>query len=217
MWDRKEARRMLGEGKWDGYLRHAVRKLIHKLPQGLSDRFEYMLQEFRCYALEAIDDFDPENNPNVSFTTYLVKHLSIRSYQWFNWAWLAQNQPRGHGVYHISAYEDRSGSVFDTPERRCSFPQAEFNELLEVLSESSRVKLIALLHLTDEDTLESFVKVRADATAEDLLPEEYQTLALISAQKIVAKTLGISEQEAREFILEVRVLLPTYFSSVDVA
>ena len=100
---------LLAEGEFDGYLIHAVNKLRPKLPLPLPD-FNDLLQQTRVWALEAIDMFV---QADAEFTTFLFKHLNIRSMQWFNYCWMPCNQPSNRWVLAFSLLEGEDGSNFD--------------------------------------------------------------------------------------------------------
>jgi hypothetical protein len=204
MWTRELARESLAKGEYDGYLKDAVRKLFRRLPLGYPRDHQSMMQEFRLYALEAIRDFDQEKHPNIKFQNYLYGHLRIRSYQWFNWAWLQQNHPRGAGVYHFSECAILSGREFDPTSNIREYPRrspenmrfaVEFNELKANLTDNSREVLQHLLDVLDEKLLLTFTKYYSE--------------------KEIAKLLDFDIMDVIAFVAEITALAPLYISSIQ--
>lgn len=113
-WSIELGRQLLSDGKYDGYLKHAVGMLRAKLPNPVPE-WEDLYQSFVIYALEAIDDFRTDRD--CKFTTYLFAHLRMRSMQWFNTAWQRQNTPADRWIVNISALKDYSGGSDDDGEK----------------------------------------------------------------------------------------------------
>jgi hypothetical protein len=193
-------RYQLGQGSFDGYLKDAVNRLQPKLPKDFLSR-EDMLQGMTVYALEAIRDYNPTHHSHAQFTTYLVKHLRVRSLQWFNWAWLPMNHPKDHGIRHLSAYDGPCGSPSDegfdpeAPPGEDPTVELELGELFHAASDRSRQILAYLLAYVDDPLIEAF-------QAQDFCIR-------------VSSLTGMHRGEIQLFVWEMRELLPTYISSIN--
>lgn len=126
-WDRKEALALLSSGEYDGYIKDAITKLRSKLPLPLAP-WDDFYQEFSVFCMEAIEKFKPERG--AKFTTFLYKHLNLRSHQWFNWAWMPKNHEAGQWTYSFSQLESRDYS--GTTEERKFDPADRTNVLFSV-------------------------------------------------------------------------------------
>jgi hypothetical protein len=190
-----ELRERLGKKEFDGLLVLEVKKLMKKLPipRVHGDTFQEMMQDFRVYALEAIDDFDMNNR--TKFSSYLMVHLKIRSIQWFNWAWMGKNRPKGGSITLFSTLEN--GDSFDPIYYRENVAlDLELCELLSFLSKSSRMILIHLFGRIDEPLIKAF---RGDFDR-------------VCAK--IARMTGYSRLEIGRFLLEIRKLIPEHIEHI---
>jgi hypothetical protein len=193
VWNSELARRDLASGEFDGYIIDAASKLFKRLPRGYQD-FDDILQVMRGYTLEAIDDFRQDEHPDTKFTTYLFGHLRMRSLQWFNWAWLPMQHPKGAGVFHFSAYEEFSEDGEFNPSLHIEHNERELeiSELLTQLSDRSKEILKCLLGVIDENLLEAF----------------YST----NFEREVSRLTGFEAWEVRLFREEMQEDLPKFVS-----
>lgn len=145
-WDRKAALIRLSNGDFDGYIKNAITKLRSKLPLPLAS-WEDFYQEFSVFCMEAVEMFKPELG--AQFTTFLYKHLNMRSHQWFNWAWMPKNHESGHWTYTFSQL---SGEGVDGEEKKFD-PTSRTNTLFSV----ELLELKAQLSLRNKELFEYFL------------------------------------------------------------
>lgn len=195
---KEELRMRLALKEFDGLLISEVKKLVRKLPISRTpkDTFSAMMQEFRMYCLEAINDFDMSRN--TKFTSYLVIHLRIRAMQWFNWAWMSKNQPIGSSIVLFSIYENLDNDYeFDPTSYHDNVSlDLELCELLGSLSKKSKLILINLFGRIDEPLIKAF-KGDFDRVVGR-----------------VAKITGYNRYEVGRFLREIREILPEYIDHI---
>lgn len=91
-WNADDERQKIANGAYDGYITNYVKSILPKLPHPRPE-FSDAFQEFVGYALEAVELFREDRG--CTFSTFVYRHLGLRSYQWFNVSWMARNQPKG--------------------------------------------------------------------------------------------------------------------------
>lgn len=200
-WDPEEARALLAQNCYDGYLKDAVSKLRPKLPQPLPD-WEDLFQEFTGCALEAIEAYDPDNPNGAAFTTYLYRHLHIRALQMFNVAWMRSATPENRWILRFSqvgggtsAAEGDEQTVWD-PTRVSENP-------------SRRIELTEFRESLSERTLQLF-----DWFVENLAyGEEYDVLKSFASfhyRARIAQLTGLNRWEIDAFVNELKEKAPIY-------
>lgn len=185
------------QGLFDGYLKHAVNKLLPRLPYcHLLKNREELLSEVRLWTIEAINFFDPErigtNGEYIYFEVYLFQHLRIRSYQVYKTAWLQKKQGKNK-VNSLKEYED-----FVEINPRSSFPM-ELHEFLNSLTSQSRKVVLQLLKVNEEKLLRLFTR-RFTVTHKEYIP----------GMKKLVKLTGLPRYEITNTIKEVKNKIP-YF------
>ena len=185
-------RKEISQDVYLGYELHAVKKLFPKLPKNHTT-FDDALAWFRLYALEAADMYDPSSA--ASFTTFLYKHLSIRSHQDFNYAWSKTRQPSSW-VFNFSHFErDINGERQWEPARvNCTTGlRWEIGDLLSKMSARS------------SQLLQWMLDVMTDA---QLGPGLLACFESDRNVREVQKYTGLSEDEITTLVDEVRQLAP---------
>lgn len=196
---RQVMRERVGKGEFAGYEKHIGGKLYRKLPLGVTT-FDDVLSEMRMYVIEAIDLYDVDRG--AAFETFLYKHLSIRSMQWFNYAWMRKNHPNGKWVYSWSVLAEGAKRKLDTEESFDPTSVSEDNstwleirEFLGVLTPPSQRILKMLLPLADSNLIAAF-------------KSPYYRMR-------VSQMTGLGYDEVEVFVRECREKLPKYLSSIS--
>lgn len=159
VWDKEQTKLDIANDVYLGYERDAANKLYPKLPKGRED-FEDLLAWMRLHAIEAAELYKVPSK--AQFSTFLYKHLQIRSLQWFNWVWLPKVQPQTwqHRFSELQGEEDSPNFEIADMSTRPSL-RAELNELLSLLTERSKQLLSWLFDIANdaeyqEDLFSSF-------------------------------------------------------------
>lgn len=196
-WDPDQERLNLAQEKHDGYIWAAAKKLRPKLPLPQPDWVD-LKQEMYIWALEAIDMYDPRRS-TAKFTTFLTKHLSIRSMQHFNWSWWAKNSPRNSDgtaawVYsfgQLASDGEKANPLDFSWVRDVQVSALEFGELKDRLTERSKALF---------EFFSTYVEWEESVGQENLV----HAFADIQNAKAVAKLVGLEVCEVEQFISEVR-------------
>lgn len=180
----------IAEGSYNGYLGHFVETLRAKLPLPLPDKAD-LWQDFVGYALEAVEMYDPNNKKGAKFGTFLYKHLSIRSMQWFNYCWMPCNHPTGRWVWNFSLLTSKDDEQFDPLDSKQI--AREWREKVEDLIDhlTPRAKqlynyFIEYMEWENSKRFNDFQKALADE----------------NRSSAIAKLTGLQEREVRAFFAE---------------
>lgn len=181
---------------YKGYELAAVNKLYRRLPKG-DCPFEDALSEMRLYALEAVELYSESHAQKASFTTFLYKHLQVRSYQWFNYSWLNKNMPKGKWVLSMSTFKD------DINENEYDPTQFEENNSIQIQIK----ELLSKLTVRSKQLLEWMFDVSKD---KELGPGLIEAFVSKQRVKAVRNYTGCSTEEVHALLLEVHKLAPRF-------
>lgn len=194
---KQEVRDAIASNEYLGYELDAAKKLLPLLPVGHTD-FEDVKAEMRFYALEAVELY--ELGHGTQFSTFLYRHLQLRSMQWKNWAWLKKMHPENAWVQPFSFHESleqRKGKISPYDPTRVSaseYKNMQISEFEMSLSPMSRQTFAKLLEKMDYSLLPSFNKK--------------------GGTQRIADTIGVTEFEIREFANEVREKASKFIGSL---
>lgn len=188
MWSKREALAQLAEGAFRGYILDAAMQLHPRLPADGTD-IEDIIQEMSIYALEAIDAY-VEAASRAKFTTFLVKHLRLRSFQWFNWSWLPKNTPKGKFVSQFSVLQDDELDTFE--------PQDYSNRPLNL----DQKAFVQSLSNRSQQIFESLMQSYSDQCEASNGTSTVRLFKLQGPTSAVMQLSGCSQDDAEQFVDE---------------